>query len=597
MLGGIVYDLSIDRDAGIENAVVTYRQQSSHGAGAHGTTRSSIGGHYAFEVELHNTDGITVAVEAAAFNSAGLRFSGSYANQSATRLDVGLEPATRSQAAPACGGDCGRIGSVTVVDLVTLISVSLGSPVERCDPGDVNRDGSVTVDEVTLAVGNALGGCRLELPDLLVAEVNTGGLQDCHSATMLVCVRNDGAATDRTFSVDVGRGSSDYFDVHGIGAGEVRCFERPFEAGATIDVDPTGGVDEIDEDNNAFSTSGVTLQCLPTRTATLSPTPTGSYVTASPTPTRPTATPTPSMLPNLVVHSVTADRWVSTHACIFDVPSYPRLEICVRNAGNRRAGAFSISLDGEDILRTDDLPAQYFFCDSVAFQTEGRVVADSLNEIEEGSEEDNAAEFSLVRPTPPETCTPIRTPTPTATERRYTCCQRVSDCYRPEPVGHCFADGVGYESPAFCNGETGECESIPPTRTPTPTRNPTQPAPDLEPLYAELYAPLLMSCGRNNPIAGRYCVTNRGGDASTTVVLRLNSDGFERDFASFAGIRGGEVLCVIGPHERGGELAVDPYDSIAEVNESNNSLSFSLPIPTYPPDCTATPTPEATATP
>lgn len=413
------------------------------------------------------------------------------------QLEVGFETLTPSAGTPACAGDCNRDGLVTVDDLVNLITVGLGAPVETCEPGDVDGDRMITVDEISLAVGNALQGCVPTPPD--------------------------------------------------------------------------------------FSTP----------TASRSPSPTGSFVTQTPTPTRPTPTPTPPSVPNLIVYSVTVE---AVAVCIFDLSSHPKLRLCVQNVGNAAAGLFSVSIAGQDVLRSDELlRAGEFFCRTTPFVSAGSVVADSGDEVEESDEADNAAELSVVPPTPPATCTPVRTPTATVTERRFTCCQRESDCYGPEPVGICFSGGTGYESSAFCNAETGQCENIPPTRTPTPTPDPTQPPADLVPVSVDLYAPLL-GCDQGTPIGGVYCVTNRGGDVSTSFVLRLVTGGTDLDFASFAGIRGGEELCLVGPYEGLARFVVDPYDTIAESDETNNSLAFSLPRPTFPPPCTPTPTPLATPT-
>jgi hypothetical protein len=61
---------------------------------------------------------------------------------------------------PACVGDCGGTGSVSVVDILTMVNVALGDlPLAGCQGGDANGDGQVTVDEILSAVSNALSGC------------------------------------------------------------------------------------------------------------------------------------------------------------------------------------------------------------------------------------------------------------------------------------------------------------------------------------------------------------------------------------------------------------------------------------------------------
>jgi hypothetical protein len=59
-----------------------------------------------------------------------------------------------------CVGDCGNNNQVTVEDLAQGVSITLGQVgLGVCPQIDVNRDGTVTVDELVEAVGNALNGC------------------------------------------------------------------------------------------------------------------------------------------------------------------------------------------------------------------------------------------------------------------------------------------------------------------------------------------------------------------------------------------------------------------------------------------------------
>jgi hypothetical protein len=61
-----------------------------------------------------------------------------------------------------CIGDCADRGRVTIDDLVVAVQQGLGVlPNEACPSVDVDWDGTVTVDELLLAVGNALRGCSL----------------------------------------------------------------------------------------------------------------------------------------------------------------------------------------------------------------------------------------------------------------------------------------------------------------------------------------------------------------------------------------------------------------------------------------------------
>jgi len=47
-----------------------------------------------------------------------------------------------------------------VDEILTMVSIALGNtPVAACEPGDVNHDGTLTIDEILLAVDKALNGC------------------------------------------------------------------------------------------------------------------------------------------------------------------------------------------------------------------------------------------------------------------------------------------------------------------------------------------------------------------------------------------------------------------------------------------------------
>ena len=60
----------------------------------------------------------------------------------------------------ACVGDCDGDGTVTVDEIVRMISIALGTgQISSCEGGDSNGDRGITVDEIVAAVGNALDGC------------------------------------------------------------------------------------------------------------------------------------------------------------------------------------------------------------------------------------------------------------------------------------------------------------------------------------------------------------------------------------------------------------------------------------------------------
>ena len=73
---------------------------------------------------------------------------------------AGAELWAMSLDAPQCGGDCDGDGTVTVAELVTGVSIALGTrPIAACESLDVGGDGRVTVDEALAAVHHALRGC------------------------------------------------------------------------------------------------------------------------------------------------------------------------------------------------------------------------------------------------------------------------------------------------------------------------------------------------------------------------------------------------------------------------------------------------------
>lgn len=60
----------------------------------------------------------------------------------------------------SCRGDCNGDGVVIVSELITAVKIALEKKtIEHCTAADSNEDGSVGVDEIVGAVGNALTGC------------------------------------------------------------------------------------------------------------------------------------------------------------------------------------------------------------------------------------------------------------------------------------------------------------------------------------------------------------------------------------------------------------------------------------------------------
>ena len=65
----------------------------------------------------------------------------------------------------ACVGDCGGDGEVTITELIRGVSIAVGTtPLDECRAFDRNSDGEVRVDELVLAVKNALEGCPAAAP-------------------------------------------------------------------------------------------------------------------------------------------------------------------------------------------------------------------------------------------------------------------------------------------------------------------------------------------------------------------------------------------------------------------------------------------------
>jgi hypothetical protein len=63
-----------------------------------------------------------------------------------------------------CVGDCDRVGVVGVSQLLVMVNVALGiDDPSACTSGDANGDRAITVDEIVIAVRNALTGCA---PDI-----------------------------------------------------------------------------------------------------------------------------------------------------------------------------------------------------------------------------------------------------------------------------------------------------------------------------------------------------------------------------------------------------------------------------------------------
>jgi hypothetical protein len=73
----------------------------------------------------------------------------------AAMIGLGARPA----GALSCVGDCTGKGSVAITDLVLGVNIALGLvPVTQCESFDANADGMVSINELVIAVNNALTG-------------------------------------------------------------------------------------------------------------------------------------------------------------------------------------------------------------------------------------------------------------------------------------------------------------------------------------------------------------------------------------------------------------------------------------------------------
>lgn len=79
----------------------------------------------------------------------------------------------------ACVGDCDRDGRVTIDELTRAVGIGLGDQVVAvCEAVDNDRDGAVTVDELVRAVNRAQTSCRLAATDEVLISVVSGGVRE-----------------------------------------------------------------------------------------------------------------------------------------------------------------------------------------------------------------------------------------------------------------------------------------------------------------------------------------------------------------------------------------------------------------------------------
>ena len=60
----------------------------------------------------------------------------------------------------SCAGDCDGSGGVTIMEVVDLVNIALGTVESAsCPASDTDHDGRITVNDVVAAVHAALTGC------------------------------------------------------------------------------------------------------------------------------------------------------------------------------------------------------------------------------------------------------------------------------------------------------------------------------------------------------------------------------------------------------------------------------------------------------
>ena len=129
---------------------------------------------------------------------------------------------------------------------------------------------------------------------------------------------------------------------------------------------------------------------------------------------------------------------------------------------------------------------------------------------------------------------------------------------------------------------------------PTPTAAPTNSLPDLT-ITNIGYSAFTPTCSNN--IVNRVTVQNIGGGNAGAFVVSFNSQ-----TQTVSGLNAGQTIILVFTPVNSATATVDSTNVISESNESNNSMSASLPLPTQAATCTPTvgtpltPTPSPTLT-
>lgn len=109
-----------------------------------------------------------------------------------------------------CSADCDGDGSVTVDEIVTSVSIALGSAdTAACAAADVDANGSVTVDEILLAIQAGLKGCPTVAQNVTLGE--TASLV-VDATTPDLLLRWDGSRVLRMLIGEIQLGAVDVLD-------------------------------------------------------------------------------------------------------------------------------------------------------------------------------------------------------------------------------------------------------------------------------------------------------------------------------------------------------------------------------------------------
>jgi sugar lactone lactonase YvrE len=120
-------------------------------------------------------------------------------------LGAGVFPGRACAGGSPCAGDCDGDGQVSIAELIRAIRIPIGlATLDTCRSADVDESGGVTINELIMAVNNALTGCgdAEPGPDLITFEhlnLQPEGIEyDAARGQFLVGSRTEG----RIYSVD-----------------------------------------------------------------------------------------------------------------------------------------------------------------------------------------------------------------------------------------------------------------------------------------------------------------------------------------------------------------------------------------------------------